>query len=143
MLRQAHVQRVYLLDGNIGSFTDIGIFEVQLFPYGNTRETKTADGDYQYECQHGPPECTGNVIEACVIDIANHNHEEYIPILYCIEVNLWMFEHFNGTDLTIDDVVKVASNCWEMLMPDIPYSRIENCAKVNYTLLQPYFRIKN
>ena len=39
------------------------------------------------------------------------------------------------------DVVETASNCWEQLMPGIPYSRIENCAKVNSTLLQ-YFRIK-
>lgn len=34
-------------------------------PYGNTKETLTETGHYQYECQHGPAECYLNRVESC------------------------------------------------------------------------------
>lgn len=34
-------------------------------PYGNTKETLTETGHYEYECQHGPEECYLNRVEAC------------------------------------------------------------------------------
>ncbi|OEH79425.1 interferon gamma-inducible protein [Cyclospora cayetanensis] len=34
-------------------------------PYGNTKETLTQTGHYQYDCEHGPEECYLNRVEAC------------------------------------------------------------------------------
>ena len=67
------------------------------------------------------------MIEACIIDFADRNHKEYLPTLSCIGQELLK----SKTLPTTDEVLKAASNCWEKHMPGIPYSRIENCTKVN------------
>jgi len=92
-----------------------GIFEVQLYPYGNAHETKTPDGQYQYKCQHGAEECTGNFIEACIMDTTNYNPKYYFPIINCME--------------SADETVKAAPKCWEIYMSSTPFSMIEDCAK--------------
>ena len=94
----------------------IGIFEVQLYPYGNAHETKTPDGQYQYKCQHGAEECTGNFIEACIMDTTNYNPKYYFPIINCME--------------SADETVKAAPKCWEIYMSSTPFSMIEDCSKV-------------
>lgn len=38
-------------------------------PYGNTKETLTETGHYQYECQHGPAECYLNRVESCGLSV--------------------------------------------------------------------------
>ena len=62
-----------------------GIFTLSLYPYGNARETKLANGTYVYKCQHGEDECFVNFIEACVIKQKKFNTREYLPIIGCIE----------------------------------------------------------
>lgn len=42
--------------------------DVTFVPFGNARETKSASGTYEFECQHGPSECMYNTIEACALD---------------------------------------------------------------------------
>lgn len=44
------------------------ILKLQIFPYGNARQTLNADGTYTFACQHGPVECYGNLIEVCAIN---------------------------------------------------------------------------
>jgi hypothetical protein len=44
-------------------FTDMA--EVTLHPYGNARETAGADGQWNFQCQHGAAECVYNQMEVC------------------------------------------------------------------------------
>jgi interferon, gamma-inducible protein 30 len=41
------------------------IAKLQVFPYGNARQTQNADGTWSFTCQHGPTECYGNLLEVC------------------------------------------------------------------------------
>ena len=118
----------------------LGIFDVQLFPYGNATETKTADGQYHYKCEldwnstvanneFGPSNCTGNFVEACIIDVANSEHRDYFPTISCIEEKMTQ---------TSDDVMDVAQKFWKLHMPDVPFSQIENCVHVRFVQDVPY-----
>lgn len=42
------------------------IVDLNLIPFGKARATPTASGDYTFECQHGPDECHGNKVMACI-----------------------------------------------------------------------------
>ena len=108
----------------------LGIFDVQLFPYGNTTETKTADGQYHYKCEFGPSNCTGNFVEACIIDVANSKHRDYFPTISCIEEKMTQ---------TSDDVMDVAQTFWKLHMPDVPFSQVENCVHVRFVQDVPYW----
>ena len=95
---------------------DLGIFEIELYPYGNAHEEKLPNGTYQFHCQHGEKECIGNLIEACILDITNYNSAYYFPILECME--------------SADDPVKAAPKCLEIYISDLPFNLIDKCAKV-------------
>ena len=121
----------------------IGIFDVQLFPYGNATETKTADGQYHYKCdmvkyvnfEFGPSNCTGNFVEACIIDVANSEHRDYFPTISCIEQKiqeLYDYNSIKNITITSDDVMDVAQTFWKLHMPDVPFSQIENCVNVRF-----------
>lgn len=61
------------------------IFQLTMMPFGNGQETKKANGSYTFNCQHGPSECVGNLLEACGIYYHNSSKEEWFPYIYCIE----------------------------------------------------------
>ena len=37
-----------------------------------------------FQCQHGPGECAGNALEACLVDVAP-NHQQFFPVVDCVE----------------------------------------------------------
>ena len=42
--------------------------DITLVPFGNAKETASADGNgYDFTCQHGPSECRYNAVEACAL----------------------------------------------------------------------------
>ncbi|XP_055799647.1 gamma-interferon-inducible lysosomal thiol reductase-like, partial [Salvelinus fontinalis] len=57
------------------------IMDVKLVPYGNAQELPS--GNSPFTCQHGEPECHGNMIEACIL----HSVGRYsaFPVIYCME----------------------------------------------------------
>uniref|UniRef100_A0A673WYV5 Gamma-interferon-inducible lysosomal thiol reductase n=1 Tax=Salmo trutta TaxID=8032 RepID=A0A673WYV5_SALTR len=57
------------------------IMDVKLVPYGNAQELPS--GNSPFTCQHGEPECHGNMIEACIL----HSVCRYsaFPVIYCME----------------------------------------------------------
>ena len=66
-LRLATVLLIYLAPSSTSLFPKLlGIFSVGLYPYGNAHESQLPDGSWKFECQHGQPECTGNIIEVCI-----------------------------------------------------------------------------
>ncbi|XP_075971836.1 GILT-like protein 2 [Anticarsia gemmatalis] len=42
--------------------------DIHLYPYGNAETTVYDNGTIEIECQHGVPECYGNMLHACAID---------------------------------------------------------------------------
>jgi len=62
------------------------IMDVTLVPYGNAQESREED-QWQYQCQHGPAECVGNLIETCAISIL-YNTSVYFPFIHCVETNI-------------------------------------------------------
>uniref|UniRef100_A0A0B7A7L4 Saposin A-type domain-containing protein n=1 Tax=Arion vulgaris TaxID=1028688 RepID=A0A0B7A7L4_9EUPU len=61
------------------------ITNLTLIPYGNAEETKVGDV-WQFQCQHGPQECIGNLIATCTIEIVK-NITVYFPFLNCMEAS--------------------------------------------------------
>ncbi|XP_053186265.1 gamma-interferon-inducible lysosomal thiol reductase-like [Scomber japonicus] len=86
------------------------IMAVNLVPYGNAQE-KPDGQKYKYECQHGEPECLGNMIETCLL-----NMTEYSPlIIFCMESSA--------------DVIKSAQGCAQIYAPDLSWDSVMSCVK--------------
>ncbi|NXS64555.1 GILT reductase, partial [Brachypteracias leptosomus] len=47
-------------------------------------QERNVSGKWQFECQHGPEECLGNMIEACLMHEAK-NFSIYFPVIFCLE----------------------------------------------------------
>lgn len=58
---------------------------ISLYPFGNARETKLANGTYVYHCQHGEKECYGNFLEVCALKRYHFKADSFMPIIACIE----------------------------------------------------------
>ena len=67
------------------TFQSTGIMFVDIIPYGNAEEVEISTGYYNYTCQHGPSECTGNLIENCILKYQKYVTDAYLPIVYCME----------------------------------------------------------
>ena len=98
------------------TFLKVGeIFNLTLVPYGNARETRKGD-KWVFECQHGPKECQGNLIETCAIALLK-NISVWFPFVHCFEENTERSEEPNPAE--------IAENCAKSLRID--YTPIEAC----------------
>jgi len=90
-------------------------FDLKIFPYGNAEQTQNGS-QWQFECQHGPDECHGNLIEACAMD-QHKQTKEWFPFLQCMEES-------DGLPAS------VAQDCAKKSFPDSPtaYTSISSCA---------------
>ncbi|KAJ7360409.1 antigen processing and presentation of exogenous peptide antigen via MHC class I [Desmophyllum pertusum] len=88
------------------------IFNLTLVPYGNAEESKRG-AKWVFECQHGPKECQGNLIETCAISLLK-NISVSFPFVHCFE-----------KDIGRQDPKAVAENCAKSL--GIDYAPIEGC----------------
>lgn len=86
------------------------IMSVNLVPYGNAQE-KPDGTKYTFECQHGEPECLGNMIETCLLNMTEYS----FLIIYCMESS--------------SDVVKSAKACVEIYNPELSWDSVMNCVK--------------
>jgi len=89
------------------------IFNLTLVPYGNAEETKRGD-KWVFQCQHGPNECLGNLIETCAISLLK-NLSVSFPFVHCFEVSI----ERSGNPKS------VAQHCAKSL--GIDYAPIEAC----------------
>lgn len=84
------------------------IMTVTLVPYGNAKEIP--DGQkYKYECQHGPEECLGNMIETCLWNLTQAAPE----VILCMEAS--------------SDVVKSAQPCTQLFAPELDWGKVTSC----------------
>lgn len=89
------------------------IFNLTLVPYGNAEETKRGD-KWVFECQHGPKECEGNLIETCAISLLK-NISVSFPFVYCFEKSIER----------PGDLKTAAENCAKTI--GIDYAPIDSC----------------
>ncbi|KAG9350763.1 hypothetical protein JZ751_024652, partial [Albula glossodonta] len=87
------------------------IMDVQLVPYGNAQET-LVQGKYVFQCQHGDPECQGNMIETCIMELVK---EMAFPIIFCMESSA--------------DVLATAQLCLQVYAPKVKWETIMTCVK--------------
>nr|XP_046246888.1 gamma-interferon-inducible lysosomal thiol reductase-like [Scatophagus argus] len=86
------------------------IMTITLVPYGNAKELSSAN--FPFACQHGEPECRGNMIEACIISLTGHSA---LQIIYCME--------------SAADVLKAAQTCLQLYAPSVPWASVDSCLK--------------
>lgn len=89
------------------------IINLTLVPYGNAEERKIGD-KWVFQCQHGPKECEGNLIETCAISLLK-DISASLPFVYCFEKNI------EGSE----EPTTVAQSCAKSLKID--YDSIEAC----------------
>lgn len=91
---------------------DTGIVQFGMYPYGNAKETQNKNGSWSFECQHGEKECTGNIIEACIMSKLGMESDRYIPVISCMEGS--------------DDPVSSARGCVAALS-DLDFTTVKKC----------------
>ncbi|XP_072100373.1 gamma-interferon-inducible lysosomal thiol reductase-like [Mobula birostris] len=89
------------------------VMSVTLIPYGNAME-KNESGKWIFTCQHGEDECTGNLIEACLMHTLQ-DLERYFPVIFCME--------------SASNVLSAAPLCLKVYEPNVTWSVIEECVK--------------
>ncbi|XP_029987267.1 gamma-interferon-inducible lysosomal thiol reductase [Sphaeramia orbicularis] len=85
------------------------IMTVTLVPYGNAKEIPSANSPFT--CQHGALECTGNMIEACVLHLTHPSTAFHI--IYCMESAV--------------DVIAAAEPCLRLHDPGVSWSSVQSC----------------
>ncbi|NXN96113.1 GILT reductase, partial [Rhinopomastus cyanomelas] len=89
------------------------VLNITLVPYGNAKETNVS-GKWHFECQHGPEECLGNMIEACLMHEAK-DFNTYFPVIFCLE---------SGSSVT-----KNLEACLQVYAPQLDRGRIAACVQ--------------
>ncbi|XP_022067526.1 gamma-interferon-inducible lysosomal thiol reductase [Acanthochromis polyacanthus] len=87
------------------------IMAVTLVPYGNAQEFPSANSPFS--CQHGEPECRGNMIEACIIHLTGPSAAFHI--IYCMESSA--------------DVLSAAQPCLQLYAPSVSWSTVDSCVE--------------
>jgi len=58
--------RYFVLHQLMPAYKKVGsLLDVRMWPYGKASSESTSDG-FSFQCQHGQPECEGNIYHACV-----------------------------------------------------------------------------
>ncbi|XP_062452247.1 gamma-interferon-inducible lysosomal thiol reductase [Rhea pennata] len=89
------------------------VLNITLVPYGNAEETKD-NGTWRFQCQHGPEECLGNMLEACLMHEVR-NFSTYFPVIFCLE---------SGVSITKD-----LEACLQIHAPEVAAGRVAACAE--------------
>nr|XP_029489202.1 gamma-interferon-inducible lysosomal thiol reductase-like [Oncorhynchus nerka] len=93
------------------------IMDVKLVPYGNAQvglfSKWRALGNSPFTCQHGEPECHGNMIEACFL----HSVGRYsaFQVIYCME--------------SAANFLDAAQPCLQLHVPSMMWDSVTSCVK--------------
>merc|ERR1719415_320573 len=58
------------------------ILHLDLNPFGKANFTDSG-ASWEFSCQHGPEECRGNKVQACILDKVTEPRE-YVPLITCL-----------------------------------------------------------
>ncbi|NXW91796.1 GILT reductase, partial [Alopecoenas beccarii] len=94
------------------------VLSVTLVPYGNAQE-RNVSGKWIFQCQHGPEECLGNMIETCLMHEAK-NFSTYFPVIFCLE---------SGSSVTKNLEAVCPLTCLQIYAPQLDSSRIAACVQ--------------
>lgn len=61
------------------------ILNIELVPFGKATYTVKGDGNVTFRCQHGPRECSGNMMQICAIDHLGYNQSATVPFVNCLK----------------------------------------------------------
>uniref|UniRef100_A0A8C9MGS1 Gamma-interferon-inducible lysosomal thiol reductase n=1 Tax=Serinus canaria TaxID=9135 RepID=A0A8C9MGS1_SERCA len=89
------------------------MLNITLVPYGNAQE-RNVSGKLDFQCQHGPEECLGNMMEACLMHEAQ-NFSTYFALIFCLE---------SGSSVT-----KNLEACLQIYAPEVDIGRISTCVQ--------------
>ncbi|XP_056368845.1 gamma-interferon-inducible lysosomal thiol reductase isoform X1 [Oenanthe melanoleuca] len=89
------------------------MLNITLVPYGNAQE-RNVSGKWDFRCQHGPEECLGNMMEACLMHEAQ-NFSTYFPVIFCLE---------SGSSVT-----KNLEACLQIYAPELDSGRVTACVQ--------------
>ncbi|NXG40062.1 GILT reductase, partial [Dromaius novaehollandiae] len=89
------------------------VLNITLVPYGNAQETNV-NGTWRFQCQHGPEECLGNMVEACLMHEVQ-DFSTYFPIIFCLE---------SGVSVTKD-----LEACLRVYAPEVAAARVAACVQ--------------
>lgn len=59
------------------------LMDMEFVPYGKATTKTNPDGSLAFDCQHGPIECEGNIIHACVVE-AVHDPRKKLAMVACM-----------------------------------------------------------
>ncbi|XP_069783855.1 gamma-interferon-inducible lysosomal thiol reductase-like isoform X4 [Narcine bancroftii] len=79
-------------------------------------QERNESGKWIFNCQHGQEECTGNMIEACLMHTLQ-NVKRFFPIIFCME--------------SAPDVISAAQLCLKVYEPTVDWTEIEKCVNGN------------
>ncbi|KAM4574157.1 gamma-interferon-inducible lysosomal thiol reductase isoform 2-T2 [Fundulus diaphanus] len=98
------------------------ILSLTLVPYGNAKEILSANGPFS--CQHGEPECRGNMIEACIIHLTGTSLA--FQVIYCME--------------SATNVLNAAEPCLQLYAPSVSWATVDDCVtgRLGYELMHDY-----
>lgn len=82
---------------------------LNLIPYGFAKTTQTTDG-WEFQCQHGPRECKGNIIQACTDYVMRGRHLT-VPLITCM--------------MSSDSPDQAGPQCFTMY--EAEYGEVEEC----------------
>lgn len=86
------------------------IMDINYRPFGKAYITRKGD-DYEFQCQHGPTECEGNIVHNCAVKYV----QESLLMPY---INCMMKDNY--------EPLKIGKTCAEML--DLDWPAIKKCA---------------
>ncbi|KDR14890.1 GILT-like protein 1 [Zootermopsis nevadensis] len=68
---------------------------IEFVPYGKANQWYSGDS-YQFECQHGPTECYGNIVQACAVNVY-HDEINQFNYLTCLMTTVDLRNVTNAT----------------------------------------------
>ncbi|NXW73130.1 GILT reductase, partial [Hirundo rustica] len=77
-------------------------------------QERNVSGKLDFECQHGPEECLGNMMEACLMHEAK-NFSTYFPVIFCLESGSSVTENLEA--------------CLKIYAPELDSGRIAACVQ--------------
>ncbi|NWX32563.1 GILT reductase, partial [Notiomystis cincta] len=99
------------------------MLNITLVPYGNAQE-RNVSGKLDFRCQHGPEECLGNMIEACLMHEAKI-FSSYFPVIFCLESGSSVTKNLEACPLS----APCARQCLQIYAPELDSGRIGACVQ--------------